>query len=170
MLIFEDLTRESHLLARHIGNRDLNRTPEFAETQEESRKKSQQKNEQQPELKFLRAKEGALVSFLRNCILLRLSECADLLCLHRRQDACRIGIKRRQSLRIAAHHLLCPNDILNEHTAVRALCWILRHHPRYEGLYDRRYAGGNHMQRLRILFKMFACDAHCRVAVKRNPP
>ena len=81
MLILENLPRKRELLARHIGYRDLHRAPEFAETQEESRKEPQQKDEPQSKLEYLRAEKGFLLH-LCGCLLLRFDDGTDLLCLH----------------------------------------------------------------------------------------
>ena len=93
MLILEYLPCKCQLLPRHIGHRDLDRTPEFAETQEKSCKETQEKDEDKPKLEFLRAEERALILLLIVLLFLCLGHGADLLGLHRREDTGSVRIK-----------------------------------------------------------------------------
>ena len=171
MLILKDLTCECQLFSRHIGHSDLDRAPELAEAEEKSGEKAQEKNEDNAELKLLFLIERPLIHRYGFRILLHRHSGVNFLCLLRAEDARRIRIKGGDGGRlIAVQQLLRMGDIRRKGAAVRPLCGILRHHACHECLNDRRNAGHEAAERLRLLLKMLARNAHRRIAVKGNMP
>ena len=100
LLVFEDLARERHLLARDIGDCDFRRAPELAVAHECADEEAGQEDDEQARYEFLRLEDGLLLLGLVLFIALILRRAARrdglLRGLDARQDLRRIGVLRHR--------------------------------------------------------------------------